>query len=326
MIPTRDVPQGLSADEYFRLSIQYMLLGWNRQMVSAAKLAIDQRADLASKLPYNLSAEDYEKIGVALGVVEGAMDIAVTASGVFRETWLLFRDAFKSVDLVLEETDGVRDIKREVNDALRAIAREAQGLFDKAVEGFVLPMLGFPGRDLPENLTPAEYFDLAKTYKDMGWCEQARDALERAIETTTDVKLGERARLYLRTRIPRMPVPHRAVEENVRAHHLIVRGELQSAKRKLKRITNEYADFEWARGNLGLVYSKLGELENAEDILSAVLDYNPNYLNGWLHLARLKAAKLELKEAGRYIEKAHALDPEDQGAIALEQLIHVLSL
>ncbi|MGH9549075.1 MAG: hypothetical protein ACRD3W_06870, partial [Terriglobales bacterium] len=209
MIPTRDVPQGLNAEEYFRLSIQYFLLGWQKQTVTAAKLAIEQRADLSNKLPFNLTAEDYEKIGIALGVVEGALDIAGTASDIFRETYMLFRDAYKSAELALDDYPEAREIKHEVKGALRQFGREAESLFNRAFEDFVLPVFGMPaGRDLPQDLSGPEYFEIARRYKEMGWCEQARDALDKAIEHTTDLKVQHEARQYLLSRIPRQPVPH----------------------------------------------------------------------------------------------------------------------
>jgi tetratricopeptide (TPR) repeat protein len=160
----------------------------------------------------------------------------------------------------------------------------------------------------------------------MGWCEQARDALAKVIEVAPDETTRREARRYLATRIPRLPVPHLAVQQNIRGHNQIVRGDLDGARTTLEAIVKKFPEFEWARGNLGLVYAQLGELDKAEEILSSVLDYNPNYLNAWLHLARLKAAKLEVREAQRYLDKALRLDPEDQPAQALKQIIEFLSL
>ena len=87
-----------------------------------------------------------------------------------------------------------------------------------------------------------------------------------------------------------------------------------------------YPEFEWARGNLGAVHSQLGDLDRAEDVLADVVEYNPSYLNGWLHLARLKAAKLEVFEANRILEKAMKLDPDDEATRALKQVVEFLSL
>jgi len=326
MIPTRDVPLGLSADEYFRLSIQYLLLGWKKQMVTAAKKAIDLKADLHGKLPYDLNTEDYEKIGIALGVVEGAMDIAVGMSDVFRDTWKVLEEALTAADQALDEIEPITEIKKEVQSVFSLFAKEAGQLFNKAVEDFVLPALGMPGRDLPEGLSAQEYIEAAKQYKTLGWCEQARDALEKAMEIAREPAVVRGARQYLITRIPRQPVPHMAVQRNIQGHHQMVRGDLDAAKKTFEALALEYPDFEWPRGNLGLVYAQLGEIEKAEQTLSDVLDYNPDYLNAWLHLARLKAAKLEVREAQRYLDKALRLDPEDQPAQALKQLVDFLSL
>lgn len=326
MIPTRDVPEGLNADEYFRLSIQYLLLGWKKQMVTAAKKAAELKADLRGKLPYDLKTQDYESIGIALGVVEGAMDIAQTASQAFQDTWKILLGAVTAADQALDDVEPLSEIKKEFRSAFDFFSKEVGNFLNKTFEETILPAFGVPGRDLPENLTAEEYMQLGKHYKNLGWCEQARDALEKAIETAPDDQLSEQARRYLRTRIPRLPVPHHAVQANIQGFNQFSRGDLEAARKTFEKIVREYPDFEWARGNLGTVYSQLGELERAEDVLLDVLAYNPSYLNGWLHLARLKAAKLEVFEANRHLEKALKLDPDDEGARALKQVVDFLSL
>jgi tetratricopeptide (TPR) repeat protein len=326
MIPTRDVPEGLTADEYFRLSIQYLLLGWKKQMVTSAKRAAELKTDLGGKLRHELKTEDYEKIGIALGVVESAMDIATSASEVLHQTWKLLTEAVTAADQATDEVEPVAEIKRELQNTFGQITRDLGGFFGKVLEETILPAFGFPGRDLPEGLSAEEYLDLGRHYKGLGWCEQSRDALVRCIELADEHGLAETARRYLRTRIPKMPVPHRAVQRNIEGFNQLTRGDMVAAKKTFEEITREYPDFEWARGNLGTVYSRLGELEKAEEVLSDVLDYNPDYLNGWLHYARLKAAKLEVAEAQRYLDKAIRLDPEDESARALKQVVDFLSL
>jgi len=326
MIPTRDVPEGLNADEYFRLSIQYLLLGWKKQMVTAAKKAAELRADLKGKLPYDLKAEDYENIGMALGVVEGAMDIAQSASQAFQDTWKFLQSAANAADQAIDDVQPLSEIKNEVKNAFDVIAKEVGGFFSKALEETILPAFGVPGRELPEHLSAMEYFQLGKHYKNLGWCEQSRDALVRTIETAEEVDLAEQARRYLRTRIPKMPVPHHAVQANIQGFNQFSRGDLVSAKSTFEKIVRNYPEFEWARGNLGAVHSQIGDLDKAEDVLADVVEYNPSYLNGWLHLARLKAAKLEVFEANRILEKAMKLDPDDEATRALKQVVEFLSL
>ncbi|HEY9772368.1 MAG TPA: tetratricopeptide repeat protein [Planktothrix sp.] len=295
-------------------------------MVTSAKRAIDLRADLKGKLPYDLQAEDYEKIGIALGVVEGSMDLATVVSEAFQDTWKVMQDAWSAADKVSDEIEPLVDIKREFQSVFGAFANEAGKFINQTFEELMLPAFGLPGRELPDHLPAYEYFDMARKYKTMGWCEQARDALAKVIEVAPDETTRREARRYLATRIPRLPVPHLAVQQNIRGHNQIVRGDLDGARTTLEAIVKKFPEFEWARGNLGLVYAQLGELDKAEEILSSVLDYNPNYLNAWLHLARLKAAKLEVREAQRYLDKALRLDPEDQPAQALKQIIEFLSL
>jgi tetratricopeptide (TPR) repeat protein len=326
MIPTRDVPHGLTADQYFRLSIQYLLLGWKKQMVTAAKRAINLRADLKGKLPYNLQTEDYEKIGIALGLIEGSMDIATAVGEAFEDTFNVMRDAFSAADQAVGEVKPLLDLKNEVQTFFGIWTSEAGRFINKAFEDHVLPVLGLPGRDLPEDLQAEQYWQVAQQYRSMGWCEQSRDSIDKVLELAKEPGLQAAARRFRLTRLPRQPVPHKAVQQNIRAHHQIVCGDLTGARQTLESLVGEYPDFEWARGNLGLVYAQQGELEKAEKVLYDVLDYNANYLNAWLHLARLKAAKLEVKEAQSLIDQALKLSPQDKPTLALRQIVEFLSI
>lgn len=295
-------------------------------MVTAARRAAELRANLRGKVPYELKTEDYEKIGIALGLVEGAMDIANTASEALSETWNLLGQAASAADHALDDVEHVSQIKNELKNVFSSLAKEVGDIFNKTFEEAILPVLGVPGRDLPQDLSADEYFNLAKHYKRLGWCEQARDALEKTMEVASDQTLADAARRYLKTRIPRMPVPHHAVQKNIQGFNQLARGDVQAALQTFEMLVRDYPDFEWSRGNLGAVYCRLGELDKAEDTLSQALDFNPNYLNGWLHLARLKAAKLDVAEAQRYIDKAIRLDPEDESAKALKQVVEFLSM
>jgi tetratricopeptide (TPR) repeat protein len=158
----------------------------------------------------------------------------------------------------------------------------------------------------------------------MGWTEQARDALLLANELDPD-EIGPKAIRFLRTKIPKHPVPHHAVKKNIWGHNLLVRGELVEAQRTFEDLIKSYPDFEWAYGNLGAVYIQQGKINNAKNILNKALDINDNYLNAWLHLARVKAAVLEIREAQTCVDKALRLDPEDQAAQTLKTLIDFLS-
>lgn len=323
MLPGREVPQGLSADEYLRLSIQYLLMNWKKQMVIAAKKALEGGNPLKSKQPEGLSDEEYKKLGMMLGIVETTMEIGDQANEVVRNAFDAMQKAAAYADQALDEFEPINEVKQELQNTLKSWTDQAADAINKAVEEILLPALGLPTRDIPEGMSADEYFKMANQYKTMGWTEQARDALLMANELDPN-DVGPRAMRFLRTRIPRHPVPHHAVKKNIWGHSQFVRGELENAKKTFEELIKDYPDFEWPYGNLGAVYIQQGKIGNAKDILSKALDINGDYLNAWLHLARAKAAVLEVREAQGCIDKAVRLDPEDQAAQSLKTLIDFL--
>jgi tetratricopeptide (TPR) repeat protein len=323
MVPAREVPHGLSADEYLKLSIQYLLMNWKKQMVIAAKKAMEGGNPLKSKQAEGLSDEEYKKLGMMLGIVETTMEIGDQANEVVKGAFDAMQKAAAYADQALEEFEEINEVKQELQNTLKSWTEQATEAINKAVEEIILPALGMPTRDIPEGMSAEEYFKMATQYKTMGWTEQARDALLLANEIDPD-EVGPRALRYLRTKIPRHPVPHHAVKKNIYGHSQFVRGELDSAKEIFEELIKDYPDFEWPYGNLGAVYIQQGKIGNAKDILAKALDINGDYLNAWLHLGRARAAVLEVREAQSCIDKAIRLDPDDQAAQSLKTLIDFL--
>src|SRR5580704_18105469 len=87
MVPAREVPIGLSADEYLKLSIQYLLMNWKKQMVIAAKKAMEGGNPLKSKQAEGLSDDEYKKLGMMLGIVETTMEIGDQANEVVKNAF-----------------------------------------------------------------------------------------------------------------------------------------------------------------------------------------------------------------------------------------------
>jgi len=324
MVPARDVPSGLTADEYLKLSIQYLLMNWKKQMVTAAKMAMESGSPLKSKQLEGLNDEEYRKIGVMLGLVETTMELGDQANEIMKGAFDVMSQAAASLDQALEEFQPINEVKQEVKNTFEVWAQQAGEAINRALEEHLLPALGLPTREVPQGLSAEEYFNFATQYKSMGWTEQARDALLLANEIDPD-EIGPRAIRYLRTKIPKHPVPHHAVKKNISGHNQLVRGDLVGAQKTFEELVKDYPDFEWAYGNLGAVYIQQGKISNAKDVLWKALDLNENYLNAWLHMARVKAAVLEVREAQSCVDKALRLDPEDQPAQTLKTLIDFLS-
>lgn len=324
MVPAREVPTGLTSDEYLKLSIQYLLMNWKKQMVTAAKKAMEGGNPMKRRQVEGLSDEEYKKLGMMLGIVETTMEIGDQANEVVQAAFDAMQQAANFADQALNEFEPITEVKNEVQNQLKLWTEQATDMLNRAVEEIILPVLGLPTRDVPENLSADEYFRIATQYKAMGWTEQARDALVLANEKDPE-DVGPKALRFLRTKIPRHPVPHHAVKKNIWGHSLFLRGELEPARKIFEELIQNYPDFEWPYGNLGAVYIQQGKISNAKDVLSRAIDINGNYLNAWLHLARARAAVLEVREAQSCVDKAMRLDPDDQTAQSLKTLIEFLS-
>ncbi len=323
-VPAKEVPHGLSADEYVKLSIQYSLLGWPKQALTAARKAFESGKTSRRGLFKDLNPQEARKFAPLLEFLEGTFEFQEQASDAVKKSLTALQAAAELADQKLDEFEPLSDIKREMKSAFDFVSEQAGKYFGKTLEEYILPALGLPTRDLPEGLAASEYLELAHRYKEMGWTEQSRDACFKVRELEPGSDYEEAAMRFLRTRLPRQPVPHHAVEKNIEGYHQLSRGDLDGAEKTFRALTRSFESFEWPYGNLGLIYIRKGEIERAKSVLWKALDLNADYLNAWLHLARAWAACLELSEARSCIRKALSLDPDDRQAKSLEEIINVL--
>ena len=89
-------------------------------------------------------------------------------------------------------------------------------------------------------------------------------------------------------------------------------------------LISEYPDFEWPYGNLGFLYLGEGNISKSKKVLEKALSLNPNYLNGWLHLSRVRALSDEFAGAYECLEKAAAILPDNADAEKLCEFIKEL--
>lgn len=325
MVPTKDVPHGLTPEEYFKLGVQYMLMGWKRQAASSMKMAIEGHRDLSRTPLSGIPEEQRRALEAVLGFAEITLDFGDQAKEAARDVFGIFESVAAEADKVIETTDGLKELKQELLDVFGYFSRQAQTVLDSFMNEIVMPTLGLPTRDLPEGMLAEEYLRLGQQYKDMGWTEQARDSFERVIEIDPDSEAGDLARKYMRTKIPRQPVPHYAVRKNIAGHRMMAAGLNEFARRTFEELIQDYPSFEWPYGNLGLLLIRLGDLDRAEHVLNQALDINPTYLNAWLHLSRAQAVRLNLREAKSCLDQALRLDPEDNNAKTFQILLDYLA-
>ncbi|HMY05030.1 MAG TPA: tetratricopeptide repeat protein, partial [Candidatus Obscuribacter sp.] len=178
-------------------------------------------------------------------------------------------------------------------------------------------------REVPEDLGAREYWELALRYKQVGWTEQARDALIMAIEIDGDGVVGRKAQCFLRSKIPKFPVPLMAEQMNIQGYNQMFTNE-KEAKKTFKELVNQYPDFEWPYGNLGSLLIKEGDLGAAEEVLKQAVVINPYYINAWLHLSRVYAIESRYSEADECLERVLAIDPADPNWPGIRELVDQL--
>jgi tetratricopeptide (TPR) repeat protein len=325
VIPAREVPHGLTADEYLKLSIQYFLMYWPKQAIISARKAAESGKGFKRGPLQDLDPTQMRQFGSVLELFEGTFEFQEQAGQTLRESLKALGEAAEIANKQIEEFEPFAEIKREIENVFNYFSKSATQFFGKTIEEVIYPALGLPTRDLPEGLAAWEYFELAQKYKALGWTEQSRDACMKVHEMEPNSELDSMAMRFLRTRVPRQPVPHAAVQRNIEGHNQLTAGDLVSAEKTFKALLLQYSDFEWPYGNLGLLRIRKGDVVGAKKVLEKALDLNGNYINAWLHLARAHAVCLELGDARVCVDKALSLDPDDSNGKALKEVINFLS-
>lgn len=178
-----------------------------------------------------------------------------------------------------------------------------------------------PPRDVPEGLSPKDYLSLGIKYKSLGWTEQARDAFTLAHEIDEAGDVGETARRYLKTKIPRYPVPLVAEQKNIQGFNLMAMGDTDAAKKTFEELIKQFPDFEWPYGNLSVIYLEDGQTLEAKELLARALKINPNYVNGWLQLATAKGLEEDYDGAEECVNRALESDPEDSLSMNMKKAL-----
>ena len=181
--------------------------------------------------------------------------------------------------------------------------------------------MSLPPREVPEGLSAEEYFKLGKEYKTIGWTEQARDALQFAVEQGGESTTGIAAARFLRTKIPRFPVPLYAEQKNIAGFNQMNSGELKAAKKTFEELIAEFPDFEWPYGNLSHLLLQEGKTADAIRLLNKALEINTYYVNGWLRMATARTLELDFKSARSCVERALEADPHEVAALAMKDAL-----
>jgi tetratricopeptide (TPR) repeat protein len=307
LLPPKEVPEDVSAEEYERLSVLYMLMGRTPEAAQASARA-------ASAKNVELSPEMSQQEAMAAGAAFAGQLVELLKRRAEEKS------SGKEMDTKKELSDLFAQFKSlGVNeDAIDALTKDLEKQLDES-DNIKL------SRDLPTGLNAEEYYDLGVKYKYSGWTEQARDALAAAMEADPDGEVGRKAQLFLRTKIPRHPVPLVAEQLNVKGFNLMAAGDIAAAKQLFIDLTRQYPDFEWPWGNLGSLYIMEGDLQKAEETLIHAVQLSPFYVNGWLHLMRANTLASKFEQARYCIKKVREIDPDEGAAEQFASILEQVS-
>ena len=316
-LPPDEIPKGLSVREYRRLSLQYFLMGQDDKAGDAFALG-------CSALDPDESSNDAEidmKPGIELPAASALRltDVVTRLMREYGETGPSSEDD-KPLEEVLEQLKENLSVMGVPDDKVDFYISELIESIKTAVS-FDDP----PPRVVPTDLSAREFYQLGVEYKRLGWTEQARDALTYSMESDEKGEWGTRARQYLLARLPRHPVPLMAEQTNIEGFNKLAVGDIEGARLIFIELIENYPDFEWPYGNLGSLHLRQGRLREADEILREGVRINPNYVNGWLHLARLKALEDDMGVARDCLQKARDILPNDKDIESIARCIDELS-
>ncbi len=326
MALSKKVPDGLNGREYSILTIQYLMLQWLPQASESHAKSMKCGVEDFHGTPFDgMSKDDLARMNMLSSVVHGSLTAGEHVSSAAEYLRHQLNDGMAKANTVLdhavEGNQPLKDAKEKITDAWKITGQQLTNLLGKTVENVLSS--GAPSRDVPQGLSAKEYLDLGIQYKNIGWTEQSRDALERAIELDRDGAIGKEAHRFMISRLPHHPVPHAAVQRNISGYNLMQANRREEAKTVFEALIKDYPTFEWPFSNLGRLYINSGDTHRARDLLWHALDINPHYANAWCNLAIAKIVDSDFDDAENCLEKAMSLDPKNP---VCEHLNAMLSL
>ncbi len=306
-LPPKDLPKNLSADEYFLVSVQYMLLGSLHMSLKAATKAVAGRSVYGSKFLTLYSTRSGTNFGstkpselqyslVLMGLCGVDLSLAVLIPGT-KFLW----EAAGAGSNILENLNSMIDPAKSAKKKAEASKSDEYDNISRAIAR----------SSLPEGLSADEYYKLGKQYKQNGWIGLSQEALHRVAVLAPNSQVATEAMRYLQTKVPKGKVSIEIEQKNIEGYHAVAKNDLPKAREVFEALMKSHPDFEWPYLNLATAYHKDGQPEKAKFLLRKLLSINPDHVEAWDSLARVYAAEFDLPEAQEAIAKAVELFPEE---------------
>ncbi|MBY0549245.1 MAG: hypothetical protein K2W95_18365 [Candidatus Obscuribacterales bacterium] len=179
-------------------------------------------------------------------------------------------------------------------------------------------MFDSPPEIIPENLAAQEYLYLGQWYKEKHDYDQARSALQRAIETAPGSTVASEAKHYMAQNIPVCSVPKRIME---RYDKLLVNMVINSRiiLDECRALTLECPDFDWAHCILGDALLQNAKVLEAISALKKAQALNPERITTMISLAEAHIIVMDYESAQAYVRKISTLLPGRREAEATAQ-------
>jgi len=311
-VPPRKIPRGESADGYFCLAIQYVMLGRLGLALKATTKAVSGHSKLGRKFweiwtdrnghgstaSRDLNKGQYFLVSVALSCADILVSFVVP---VIKWLWSS-ASATYNISRLFEKP---KTTDNDINALPGAVARVV----------------------VPDGLTPEAYLELGKKYKQNGWIGQSQQALRRA-ETLSPANspTALASHNYLKTKVPHAEVSLEVELQNLNGYHAMSQGNLPKCKEIFEKLMQEYPDFEWPYLNLATAYMRDMQLDEAKFLLRKLLSVNPDHVEAWSSLARIHAATFELDDAHQALAHARSLynDDDDSQLGTMVECLEVL--
>jgi predicted Zn-dependent protease len=150
-------------------------------------------------------------------------------------------------------------------------------------------------------------------------------ALDRAVEADPGGQIAGRAKVQMRTRLPKDPVPAAAGKQYVQGLKNYVIKDYEGAKGILEGLVRDYPHFEWGNLMLAKTLIYLGEVERAQDLAMKVYRYNPNIIGSHLVLASIDVVAWRISHLQERLDKIRKLDPLTPELAPFESLMQHLN-
>jgi tetratricopeptide (TPR) repeat protein len=308
-VPPKQLPRTADADEYFLLSVQYMLIGSLRMSFKAALKAIKGHSAYgrrflelySARTGSNVTAYKLNRAQYALTVVGmTVLDLACST------IWPLIKFLWSSASGTTKFFGSLSSKfgKRHEEASTSSVSSEADTL-TKSIARVALPA----------GLSADEYLQLGKQYKQNGWVSQSQAALKLAQEIGAGSDAAREAEIYLRTKVPHAQVSLELEAENIKGYHAVSAGNLKEAREIFEPMMVNYPEFEWSYLNLATAYMKDRQPDQAKYLLRKLLSINPDHVEGWDSLARVYASELDLDEAQSAVQRSTELLPADSATL-----------